>query len=81
MTGASKFCVAAAAMAYFASPLSALAEDRVDVTTTWYQEKRRGNLGGLSVVHQQFDVGTDIGENTTIDLGYSADAVSGATAH
>ncbi len=56
------------------------AEDRVDSTTTWYQERRKGNLGGLTVVHPQFDIGVDVGENTTLDLGYSADAVSGATA-
>lgn len=66
--------------AYIAAPLTAMAEDRVDLTTTWYQEKRRGNLGGLSVVHPQFNVGTDLGEHTSLDLGYSADAVSGATA-
>ena len=56
------------------------AEDRVDSTTTWYQERRKGNLGGLTVVHPQFDIGVDVGDNTTLDLGYSADAVSGATA-
>tara|TARA_R110002096_G_scaffold44526_8_gene120250 strand:+ start:57784 stop:59025 length:1242 start_codon:yes stop_codon:yes gene_type:complete len=56
------------------------AEDRVDSTTTWYQERRKGNLGGLTVVHPQLDIGVDVGDNTTLDLGYSADAVSGATA-
>lgn len=56
------------------------AEDRVDFTTTWYQEKRRGGLGGLTVIHPQFDVGVDVGDNTSLDAGYSADVVSGATA-
>lgn len=59
---------------------AALAEDRADFTTTWYQERRRGSLGGLTVVHPQFDLGVDAGEHTSIDLGYSADAVTGATA-
>jgi hypothetical protein len=72
--------LALAGFVYLAAPTRALAEDRVDVTTTWYQEKRQGNLGGLSVVHPQFDVGTDVGEHTSLDLGYSADIVSGATA-
>ena len=67
-------------LAYLATPGRSLAEDRVDATTTWYQEKRQGGQGGLSVVHPQFDVGTDLGEHTTIDIGYSADIVSGATA-
>ena len=59
---------------------SAHAEDRIDITTTMYQEVRDGNAGNLTVVHPQFDVGVDIGEHTTLDMGYSADAVSGATA-
>ncbi len=67
-------------LAYLVAPLSARAEDRIDLTTTWYQEKRRGNLGGLTVVHPQVDIGLDAGEKTTLDIGYSADAVSGATA-
>ncbi len=50
------------------------------MTTTWYQEQRRGNLGGLTVIHPQVDLGIDLGENLTLDLGYSADIVSGATA-
>lgn len=56
------------------------ADDRVDATTTWFQEQRRGNLGGLTVIHPQVDLGTDVGENTSLGLGYSADVVSGATA-
>jgi len=57
----------------------AVAEDRADFTTTWYQEKRKGNLGGLTVVHPQLDLGVDAGDNLTLNIGYSADAVSGAT--
>lgn len=72
--------LAFAGLLYLGAPMSASAEDRVDITTTWYQEKRQGNLGGLSVVHPQFDVGTDLGEHTSIDIGYAADMVSGATA-
>lgn len=60
-------------------PVAAQADDNVDFTTTWYQERRRGNLGGLTVVHPQLDIGLDVGEHTTLDIGYSADAVSGAT--
>jgi Protein of unknown function (DUF3570) len=32
------------------------------------------------VLHPQADVGTDLGRHVTLDLGYAADAVSGATA-
>ncbi len=71
-------CVAA--LLVCAAPPAARADDRVDFTTTWYQEQRRGGLGGLTVIHPQLDVGVDIGENTTVDVGYSADVVTGATA-
>ncbi len=80
MLQAKTICLGLASLGYLLAPGAALAEDRVDVTTTWYQEKRQGGLGGLSVVHPQFDVGTDVGEHTSLDLGYSADMVSGATA-
>jgi len=56
------------------------ADDKVDFTTTWYQENRQGGLGGLTVIHPQLDLGVDAGEHVTVDLGYSADAVTGATA-
>ena len=59
---------------------SALAEDRAEVSTTVFAEQRDGNEGGLTVIHPQADVGTDIGRHVTLDLGYAADAVSGATA-
>lgn len=71
--------LAAGAAAAFAAP-TARADDRVDMTTTWYQERRRGPLGGLSIVHPQLDLGVDIGDSTSLDAGYSADVVSGATA-
>lgn len=63
-----------------ASSSPAWADDAVDFTTTWYQEKRQGGLGGLTVVHPQLDIGADVGESFTLDLGYAADAVTGATA-
>jgi hypothetical protein len=71
---------AAIACLLLAAPAPALADDAVDFTTTWYQEKRQGGLGGLTVVHPQLDIGADAGESFTLDLGYAADAVTGATA-
>jgi hypothetical protein len=56
------------------------AEDRAEVSTSVFAEQRAGDQGGLVVVHPQADVGTDIGKHVTLDLGYAADAVSGATA-
>lgn len=58
----------------------ARADDRVDATTTWFQEKRAGGLGGLTVIHPQVDIGVDAGEVTSLGFGYAADIVSGATA-
>jgi hypothetical protein len=54
------------------------ADDRIDLTTTWFQEKRAG--GGLTIIHPQFDVGVDVGETVQLGLGYSSDVVTGATA-
>jgi hypothetical protein len=68
----------AAALALL-SAAPAFADDRVDFTTTWYQERRRGSQG-LTVVHPQLAIGVDAGEHSTLDISYSADAVSGATA-
>jgi uncharacterized protein DUF3570 len=70
--------VALAALAAVASP--AAADDRIGATTTWFQEAREGGLGGLTVIHPQVDVGVDAGEHVGVDLGWSADVVSGATA-
>ena len=67
-------------LAVVAVATPAWADDAVDFTTTWYQEQRKGGLGGLTVVHPQLDIGADIGESFTLDLGYAADAVTGATA-
>ena len=44
-----------------------------------FEERRQGDKGGLTVVHPQVDVGGDIGSHVSLDAGYSADAVSGAT--
>ncbi len=57
----------------------AFAEDEIAFTTTWFQEQRQGGLGGLTVVHPQLDIGFQ-GELLSMDLGYAADAVTGATA-
>ncbi|HEY5948176.1 MAG TPA: hypothetical protein VIV40_21920, partial [Kofleriaceae bacterium] len=57
----------------------AYAEDRAEVSTTVFAEQRDGGEGGLTVLHPQADLGTDIGRHVTLDLGYAADAVSGAT--
>lgn len=55
-------------------------EDRAEISTALFQEQRDGGKGGLTVVHPQVDLGTDIGRHVTLDVGYSADAVTGATA-
>lgn len=62
-----------------ASTGAALADDSVALSTTWFQERRAGGLGGLTVVHPQLDVGV-AGDTLSMDLGYAADAVTGATA-
>jgi len=56
------------------------AEDRAEVSTELFAEARDGDKGGLTVVHPQANVGFDIGRHVTLDLGYAADAVTGATA-
>lgn len=61
-------------------PATAMAEDQVDITTTWFQENRRGGKGGLTVIHPEVDLGVDLGEHTSLAASYTADAVSGATA-
>jgi hypothetical protein len=73
-------CGALAVAALTAGAGVARAEDKVDLTTTWYQEARKGGQGGLTVVHPQLDVGIDLGDHVTLDAGWSADAVTGATA-
>jgi hypothetical protein len=58
---------------------AAHAEDRAEFSTTVFAEQRDGGKG-LIVVHPQADLGVDLGQHVTLDLGYAADAVSGATA-
>ncbi|MEZ4404291.1 MAG: DUF3570 domain-containing protein [Kofleriaceae bacterium] len=69
-----------AALALALAPAAALADDGIDVNTTWYQEQRQGGQGGLTVIHPQADAAIDVGDHTTLSLGYAADAVTGATA-
>ena len=57
----------------------ALSDDRAEVGTSVFAEKRDGDKGGLTVIHPQADFGIDLGRYVTLDAGYSADAVSGAT--
>lgn len=59
---------------------AAVADDHAEATTTWYQEKRAGGRGGLTVISPMFDLGFDLGSHTNVTLGYAADAVTGATA-
>jgi hypothetical protein len=58
---------------------AALADDHAEVSTEVFEEKRAGDKGGLSVIHPAAEVGQDLGDHVNLDLGYSADAVSGAT--
>jgi hypothetical protein len=59
---------------------TAAAEDRAEVSTTLFAEKRDGSDGRLTVIHPQVLLGVDIGRFTSLDVAYSADVVSGATA-
>jgi hypothetical protein len=69
----------AIALVISAAATPALADDRVDLTTTLYQERHQ-NSKGLTVIHPQLSIGADLGEHVTLDLGYAADIVTGATA-
>ncbi len=71
---------AAVVVALVAAANLAHADDRAEVSTSVFAEQRDGGQGGLLVLHPQVDVGTDLGRHVTLDIGYSADAVSGATA-
>jgi Protein of unknown function (DUF3570) len=67
----------AASIAFvIASPVRA--DDRVDTTITYFNE-RRPEGKSLTVVHPQFDLGVDLGGVVTLGAGYEADVVSGAT--
>ena len=56
------------------------AEDRAEVSTSLFAEKREGGKGGLTVIHPQALFGIDLGRFVSLDVAYAADAVSGATA-
>jgi hypothetical protein len=71
--------IAAIPVLLAAAAAPAAADDRVDLTTTLYQEKHQG-AKGLTVIHPQLSVGADIGEHVSLDIGYNADIVTGATA-
>ncbi len=62
------------------APTAALADDRSEVSTSLFAEKRDGGKGGLVVVHPEATLGFDLGRYVTLGLDYQADAVSGATA-
>jgi hypothetical protein len=59
---------------------AAIADDHAEVSTEAFVEKRAGDKGGLYVIHPAAEVGQDLGQHVNLELGYSADAVSGATA-
>lgn len=70
-----------AALALAASaPGAALADDRAEVSTALFAEKRDGGKGGLTVLHPQALFGIDLGRFVSLDVGYAADIVTGATA-
>ncbi|MBA2543323.1 MAG: DUF3570 domain-containing protein [Deltaproteobacteria bacterium] len=73
-----RFAATLSSLLLLASP--AIAEDRSEVSTSLFVEKRDGGKGGLVVVHPQASFGFDLGRYVTFDLSYAADAVSGATA-
>ncbi|HLL25306.1 MAG TPA: DUF3570 domain-containing protein [Kofleriaceae bacterium] len=68
------------ALAALVTPAVALAEDIAELSTTLFAEKRDGGSGRLTVIHPQLLMGIDLGQFTTLDINYSADVVSGATA-
>lgn len=72
--------LAAALAALGATAPAAFAEDRAEVSTALFAEKRDGGRGGLTVIHPQALFGVDLGRFVTLDIGYAADIVSGATA-
>jgi len=70
---------AIAVIAVIAAAAPAFADDRAEVSTSVFAEKRDGNKGGLIVVHPQADFGIDLGRFVDLGASYAADAVSGAT--
>ena len=57
----------------------AAADDRAEVSTSLFSEKRDGGKGGLTVVSPQADFGVDLGRFVSLSANYTADVVSGAT--
>lgn len=72
-----RIALGTAVLAALGSP--ARADDRSEVSTSVFAEKRDGGKGGLLVIHPQALFGIDLGKFVTLDVAYSADAVSGAT--
>ena len=62
------------------APVLARADNHAEVSTSVFEENRDGGHGGLTVVHPEAGFGVDLGQYVTLDAGYAADAVSGATA-
>lgn len=67
-------------LALCAAAAPALADDRAELSTTLFAEKRDGGSGRLTVIHPQLLLGVELGQFTSLDFAYSADVVSGATA-
>jgi hypothetical protein len=67
------------ALAVLLATGTAVAEDRSEVSTLVFAEKRDGDKGGLLVVHPQASFGVDLGRYVMLNVDYAADAVSGAT--
>lgn len=72
--------LAAALGAAAAAAPRALADDRTEVSTSLFAERRDGGKGGLTVLHPQALFGVDLGRFVSLDAGYAADVVTGATA-
>ncbi|MCW5806601.1 MAG: DUF3570 domain-containing protein [Deltaproteobacteria bacterium] len=72
--------LALAAALALAAPTIAAAEDRAEVSTTFFVESRAGEKGGLTVIHPQALLGFDVGNHVDLAIAYAADAVTGATA-
>jgi hypothetical protein len=60
------------------APAIAAAEDRFDSTVTYYQERRAAGES-MRIIHPQVDVGVDLGSVLSLNAGYQADIVSGAS--
>src|SRR4051812_45135744 len=69
-----------AGLAIAAGATAVIADDLAEVSTSLFAEKRDGGKGGLTVVHPQALFGIDLGRFVSLDVGYAADVVSGATA-